>query len=253
MLKRPEIDWEKMIEKEESSQSYKKIKNYFILIIKEPEFKAEIKKIRKKFKIPEKGFKIPSNGVMPNVDNMMNFGNSLQKILNDYSLHKSYWYETLEYYVYYNEFTEWSGLRKGLVSANDLRADIEEYNLYLSDEFDQEKVEEVYSKSYVGEDDKYFPIALRISPWASKRDILDYVNKNYSTFIKKIQDRYKEGKNISIKRKKNTRVNERNEFIYENRELPSKELMSLVNKKYGDLLDYTYINQIISKKRKEKK
>jgi hypothetical protein len=42
---------------------------------------------------------------------------------------------------------------------------------------------------------------------------------------------------------------ERDDFIYENRDLPIEELVSLVTKKHRKVLDYTYIQTIIRKEK----
>ena len=104
-------------------------------------------------------------------------------------------------------------------------------------------------------DNEIYPLAIRLSPYASERDIIDYVKKNYAFTIAPAQKSYqKSGVPIGKLRKKDQKREERNEFIYQNRRLTGKELMGLVNDKFGEVLDYGHIRKIISlenKKRKE--
>ena len=104
--------------------------------------------------------------------------------------------------------------------------------------------------------DEKFPVVIRVSPYASERDILDYVKKMYSVFILPIQERYKKQTTLGKVKNKRQFIQDRNDYIYENRHLPRKEIMRLVTDKFGGeySIDYGYIGKIISlesKKRKE--
>lgn len=59
---------------------------------------------------------------------------------------------------------------------------------------------------------------------------------------------------VKIKKKRNIsrEIQTRNEFIYNHRYLPMKELTSLITKNFGIILDYTYIQTII-RREKEKR
>lgn len=101
---------------------------------------------------------------------------------------------------------------------------------------------------------KKYPIALYINPDVSQRQIQDFISKNWAF----IEAHRKDTKaNISGFRKKKKTIQERNDFIYENQQLPRKEIMRLLYEKYGEKLDidYGYIGKIISleKKRRETK
>ncbi|MBI4086442.1 hypothetical protein HY416_00455 [Candidatus Kaiserbacteria bacterium] len=101
---------------------------------------------------------------------------------------------------------------------------------------------------------KTHPVVLYINPEVSQRQIQDFLAKNWA----EIEQYRKDVKSpITGPRKKNKRTQERNDFIYEHRQLPRKEIMHLLYDKYGAELDidYGYIGKIISleKKRREKK
>jgi len=101
---------------------------------------------------------------------------------------------------------------------------------------------------------KKYPIVLYINPEVSQRQIQDFISKNWGVI-----EMYREDgvKSISGFRKKSKDKQERNDFIYKNRNLPRKEIMSLLYDKYGSNLDidYAHIAKIISleKKRRENK
>lgn len=99
-----------------------------------------------------------------------------------------------------------------------------------------------------------YPIALYINPEASQRQIQDFIAKNYAF----IEASKKDIKNkITGHRRKSTRKQERNDFIYKNRNLPRKKITQLVNHEFPDLedIDYGNVGKIISleKKRRESK
>jgi hypothetical protein len=97
------------------------------------------------------------------------------------------------------------------------------------------------------------PVAILVNPYMSERDIIDFVKKTYKSEIEPIQKNYRK-KHIKIKdaRTKSKKKQSRNDFIYENRNLPIAELTTLVSETYGQILDYTYIQTII-RKEKEKR
>lgn len=99
---------------------------------------------------------------------------------------------------------------------------------------------------------KTHPIALLIHPYASQRDIIDYVKKLFKHKIQPLQERYKDPKiSLGKVRTKNQVVKQRNKFIFQNRNLPKKQITQLVAEKFGDILDYTYINKIITDEEKK--
>lgn len=96
------------------------------------------------------------------------------------------------------------------------------------------------------------PFAILISPYANEREIVDYVKKTYNLAIKPVLDKYKNPKvKLGILRKRNATKKARNKFIYENRNLSTKELAHLVAEKFEDILEYTHINKIIKEEKKK--
>jgi len=103
--------------------------------------------------------------------------------------------------------------------------------------------------------DEKYPISIRVSPYASQNEIVDYIKKRWE-FIKELQDFYRKS-NVKIGRvkKKNPKVQERNDFIYQNRKLPLKKISKLVSdqEKWGDGPDIGHIGKIISLEKKKRK
>lgn len=133
--------------------------------------------------------------------------------------------------------------------------DVVDFQNYLSMEpvifdgkeiFGEKDYKDVYrSFEYLS---KGTPIALFIHPYMSERDIIDAVRKTYKVRIKPLQESYK-SKDINLQkvRTKSKKLKDRNDYIFENRELPIKELTQLVNQKFrdGEHYDYTYIQSIL--------
>jgi len=99
---------------------------------------------------------------------------------------------------------------------------------------------------------KRLPIALYINPNVSQREIQDFLSKNWN-FIEMYREERKD-KTTKLRRK-SPKVQERNDFIYENRHLPRKKIMEMLGDKYGkDFdIDYGYVGKIISLEKKKRK
>jgi hypothetical protein len=154
-------------------------------------------------------------------------------------LHYIDWNEVLTYYLFFNKIISPPGWPNSS-------------NLCLLTDVIEDK-EDPYSTEVQEMEAIGYPIAIRISPYASLRDILDYVKKTYKVAIEPIQGKYR-NKDIKIGKIKpsNGKIQERNQFIYQNRDKTGKELKRLVYEKFGDNLPYEYIPKIISREKKKK-
>lgn len=96
-----------------------------------------------------------------------------------------------------------------------------------------------------------YPVALYINPMASKREIMDFLSRNWWA-VTGNSSKAQPFNPTKTRKKKNK---SRDDFIYENRSLPRKKIMSLVTDKFKETLDYGHIGKIISleKKRRENK
>lgn len=102
-----------------------------------------------------------------------------------------------------------------------------------------------------------YPVTLHISPYASKRDILDYIERLFTTEIAPVQKKYRRADvKIGSQRKRNKALRERDAFIYSLRGQPYKEIYRLVKKKFpgvSESLDEGAVGKIISVETKRRK
>ncbi len=100
-----------------------------------------------------------------------------------------------------------------------------------------------------------FPVGIFVSPYASQRDIVDYVKERYSQEIEPLLVKHREKDSlIGRVRARSESIAVRDAFICKHKDLPASKLAHLVYEKYGGkLLDYTYISKIIAKKCKQEK
>jgi hypothetical protein len=244
-------------------------------IVKSDYFQSKILSIRKKYQIPEKGFdtekiyyavpasekdykgkgwkeraiKIKGYDIWKGEDIKRTkkaekaIADEIDKICGKYSFHYLDWGDIIEDYLYFNKLEK---NPSHLYYSNS-------YNLCMLTDL-AEIADEPFGKRLTKVDNEIFPIAIRISPYASERDIIDYIKKMLP-MIKDYQKSYiKSDVKIGKIKKKNPAIQERNDFIYKNRDLSQNELRKLVEEKFKEVLDYEYIGKIKSqeiKKRKE--
>lgn len=232
------------------STGHKKLLNYFAEVINSIYFQDFITKTRAKYQIPEKGFLVgnenfifpPEQWVLRNDrEKCLELRKDIRKISKKYHLHILDGSELIEGYLFYN------------LKENSVYPDT--FNMCLFADLVEEK-EDPFDIETQKDDDLLFPIAIRISPYASQRDILDYVKRAYKMKIAPMQDHYKiKGAKLGKFKKKKARIKERNNFIYQNRHLPKKKIMQLIGDKFGKdtVIDYGYIGKIISMENKRRK
>lgn len=86
-----------------------------------------------------------------------------------------------------------------------------------------------------------FPIHIEISPWASKRDVLDFINKRWG-YIRYMLDCHDSMLTPEKKRKKQ----ERDDLIWQNQNKTGKEIAELVNNAFPEEnLTYADIHSIL--------
>lgn len=100
--------------------------------------------------------------------------------------------------------------------------------------------------------DDSFPVSINISPYASERDVIDFVKKTYTKHIKPLQDAYRKD-GIKLSRIKTRVKQKRNEYIYNNKNLRKSELMLKVQENFNEFLDYSEIGKIISLEKQRRK
>lgn len=236
-----------------STKGYKKLWNYFIQITKSDFFINTTKELRLKYKIPEDGFEKPNIKLNPETRCVLTeewtyytndkkwgaYKEDIKKICKRYHLHYMDWFDILSNYLMYNEL-------KIPKSSNS-------FNLCLASDLVQEK-KESFGKEYKESDDMAFPIAIRISPYASQRDIVDFIKKSYNYLILPDQMKYRDSDiKIGREKTKDEKIQKRNQFIYNHRHLPRKKIADLLVEEFKDNLDYGHIGKIISLENKKRK
>lgn len=227
-----------------STQGYAKLWNYFCAVINTNIVQRKINELRKSFGVPDNFFQdgiyyraTPALRKLFSEKSNKKLKNEFKSICKEYSLHYMDWYLVLEHYFYTNKLEQ--------------IAEINSFNLCLISDLVKEKTKPI-SKEFTESDDMAFPIAIRISPYASKRDILDYVEKQYPT-INEFQDLYRNNE-IKIGKIKNKKpqITERNKIVYNNKDKPIKEIRKILAKN-NYFLDDGHIGKIISLENKRRK
>lgn len=111
-----------------------------------------------------------------------------------------------------------------------------------------------FSEKLQNQEDRLYPIAIRINPYATKRDVLDFVEKLFPTQIAHMQEEYRTDATNFNKNKtklKNTQVIY--DFIYKHKDHSYKELQQMVNAEFGRIFDHGEIGKIISSETKRRK
>jgi hypothetical protein len=230
-----------------NSQGSQKMKNYINEIFLSKSFQEWAKTIRKKYDIPENGFHVDEDSytfppqawnIEGNLELKKEFSKEMKKVSKKYNIHLLDGINIFENYIFYKN-TEYSYDSHGL-------------GMCITDDVILRK-EEPYIQEIEEQDDYQYPIAIRISPYASLRDILDYVQRVYKYDISGMQNKYKKDEvRLGKVRKKNDFIRRRNDFIYKNKDLPRKEIMSLLGSEFGreKIIDVGLIGKIISEEKK---
>lgn len=242
-------DWEKWIEAIENSSGHKKVLAYINEIFKSDYFLDTVNKIRTDYGIPKNGFKSKTHRYFPPkqwigcTDTVLakDYRQEIHKLAQRYNLHFLDASDAFDNFIFYN--------------ATDFPFSADAFNLCMTSDVVAEKLDP-FTKEVRDDDDRLYPIALKISPYASLRDIIDYIKRVYKYEILFLQNKYKD-ENIKINKfkKKKTTISERNDFIYKNRSLPKKKLQKILAEKFGadNLIDHGYIAKIISLETKKRK
>lgn len=233
-----------------SPQGADKLRNYFLDITLKDSFQKEVSWIRNDYNIPKKGFrksekhtqgdyapKYPERWAHPTgeIDDgfWVEFFAILQKLCNKFKIPTNdigIMYE----YVLYNK----------IIIADEI------FGLCMIQDFcDIGKIKYTDKRH-----NDSFPILIRISPYASQRDILNHIKAVYSKEIAPMQEKYKDSAIMLGKiRTKNEKVQKRNSFIIKNKKLSIKEIRTLLRVNGYEALDDGLIGKIISEYEKKRK
>lgn len=100
---------------------------------------------------------------------------------------------------------------------------------------------------------KAFPVAISISPYAKIEDIKAFLNE-HKDFIREFLESHQSSENVIAGfKRRNAIVAARDAFIYENRDIPTKELVTAVSEKYGTVMGYDEVRKAITREKKRRK
>lgn len=243
-------------EKKVLLQAQEKMYLYLTSLASDQSFLARVGEIRERYGIPESGFENDLKDEFEFINSLPKMqesnGNETDFQKDVYDLAESFnaslaWLTNIRDYVLYNDFffTKVSPLVE-MVDVLGLSDEIAEMDadLYEEGEVDENAVVRRVLNNLTNS----YPLAIFISPYATGRDIIDFIKKNKDS-IETFQNKHRDSDVLIGKvRKRKANVQERDLFICKNKHLSAKALMSKVNERFGTQLDYAYINKIIAKK-----
>ncbi len=220
------------------TQNSRKIWAYYLTLIKTEKFQKRIKYLRKKFNIPVNGFKrgkmLPPTNWRPANSEIYIFFKKCGMLARDFNLLPADWGMTIEYYIFYNKPITPTILSGELCTLWDFVQD----------------PENSWSRKSLSDFNSFYPLGIRISPYASQRDIVDYVQKNFN-IIKMYQLQYVNKSNM-IAKFRFKRNAERDDFIYKHKNKGVGWIADELAKRES-FLDSGEISKIISIENKRRK
>jgi hypothetical protein len=235
-----------MSTEEENKVKKRRIYSFLEFTIRTEAFIADVKKIRKQFKIPNDGLPFDEKLIMGS------FQFPLE--LNLDSLEKETFLKLMTWLAKNHNMRVFSNFRIPL-------AFIVIYNtIVLPEYYDMCSIQDVksadYSKNRYGEtlySDETHPIAIRISPDVSQTELIEYIKRNYEANILPLQKWYK-GKPSMINeiREREDESFQASDFVWEHKDLPTKKIMRLMADKLHIYRDLGEIKKIKSLERKRR-
>src|SRR3989338_7563778 len=188
-----------------STKGNKKLRNRFQDLIREERFLEDVQSLRKNYRIPIAGYVWTSTCELPPKQWMNSRSHDLQRLEGEvkklatiYELHPMDWLETLLFFVFYNHVEMWEAPHsKNLCLVCDVVMDSVNPMPY--------EIQDMDNKAY--------PVAIRLSAYASERDILDFVRRVYSSEVEPIQRLYRRNNSVLTKsRERDAERRERDDF-----------------------------------------
>jgi hypothetical protein len=214
-------------------------------------FQRQIAQMRSQYSIPAEGFSTPESGSWRHPLEAWKHSHTDdgRKILNDirtqlavicreHHLLPRDWTDIIESYLFYNKLLlDIAPGARNLCFVADATTGKDGLGRDVDDEIKQT-----------------FPAALYISPYASERDVIDYVKKVFMPEIKRIQDAHrKPGVSIGKTRKRKSIVRKRNESMHQNRSSSDKKIAQIVRENHSDApLKPGSINKTLSREKKRR-
>lgn len=248
-----------------------KLMNYIDQFIYTDKFQKQASLFRHKYHIPKSGF-VFSEANQADLKSMsilhlpIELGNDnklrksmhadLSKISKRLLIQTTGLRQCIRLYLFYGQLIAdsiFNQQKENLCKISDLALELEEHGAESENKF----LMTTYVQGMLGENDIY-PIAIRIHPQAGQRDITDFVKKNWH-YIQHLQLKYLKAKKQMQKIKSTIPKNRvRDRFIFENKDLPYKQIGKILNTKkfnpgVNTALDTGEIGKIISNQKKKRR
>jgi hypothetical protein len=217
--------------KQKSSQDFNKMWNYVLELIKSEEFKKEIKNIgtglAKKISIRIDGR-----------DSALSFIPDALYLCKKYNLHV-FWSEFLTEYILTGKINKPSDELKEMGLCDVVC--INELGMVMSDQGNMF-------------DFNNFPIAIRISPYTTQRDLIDFIKKNFKTQIEPIKKLFTNKKSrVGKIRSKDENLEKAKEYILNNQNKTRQKLSKEIKEKFGITKQYYEISILLNQEKKKRK
>lgn len=234
-----------MANKDQKEANRKKGFNAFLELVKKDWFKKSITKLRKKYDLPSKDGDLAMSFSKPDdVSKSPNYSpetytEEIRSICEKADLNPNEFVHVIQMHIMTDQTIELEGYFKNNIRGcfvEDVTESISFYDLTLEYE------------------ETAYPVILRISPYASARDIKTYIDDFYKEKIEPLQKKHLNPKNLTGKvRSKKADIQDRNDFIYNHRHMNRKEIEKLGNKNFSIFPDQGEIGKIISLEKKRRK
>ena len=218
------------------TKSFKRLWNRFEALAKTIEFNKKVKRLRKKYQV-----KFGAKNEDINCTNNWPLQQELFKIMEKYGFNAFAWEDTFNRYIAHGE-----------VIKPDM---FESEGLGIMITTKEDESEEPFSDCIINHNNNLYPIHIRISPHCSRREIIDYIEKMYTPYIKPLQKLYinkNPEKRYYTRRQENVK---KYDFIYKNRDKTLKEISTLLGQEFGSnsIIEESLIAKIISIEEKRRK
>lgn len=220
-----------------SNQSYKKLVGYLQQELRREGVAEKVAKLRKRLGIPEDGLET-SQGYSYSSKEYDIIYPIFQEIIKMLKV-PEYADELIEEYLFYGTVSCSKSLSPSLLVIANLKE-----RKYIP-----------FETNFGDSDDKLYPIAIKISPYASERDIINFVQKTYRTLIKPLQKKYKVNElSLGKVRIKSEKILRRNDEVYKTRSMKVSESVKHIKNKLKDgSLDEGSIGKIRSLEAKKRR
>lgn len=222
-----------------STTGNKKIWNNFLYLIEEKTFNRDIEKIKDKY--------IDENN---KIKDLKEYTKTIRNLCIFYGL-DDVWTKSLMKYVRTGELPKENFSSPCVVlDRTQIGEDEEPEELYENVDPKDWPVDFIELKpiSYS------HPVIIRVTPYASQREIIDYIKKTYRYGIKPIQEKFQR-KNIRIgkQRTKNPNIKKRNDLIYKNAFSSDKSINRILIEKGFEPIKSSLINKVVQNEKKKRK